>query len=433
MKPVVSYAWAALVVAAGVSGGAPEARAMVDDSPILNPPDGWQHLCVGNTITLTPSVSERVYAGTGVCWINVAQGSRQDPKTQNWHRVQVRFEGGYALQQQRFRETIVVDTPTGKVTVADGGACSDDPWLKGATCGSVAPNVDLANSFGWAVKPQQDGPLSRGVFDPAVILALTSKQASSTPNAPVDLDAVRWPEAEGKVGRIFWRAPDVSGNKWILAYDVEYSSSPDSAFAAAGKGPRAGRQVDAEPEGHPALLLHDVHRGRLALLLPSVLGERRRPPVLRSKADARADPGRADGSGEPHQGGRNRAGRRRFAAAGSWSARCAEDGANGSSRGACAGRPSASLTAVVRSVTEGPAWTATAYADRRSGRRPPLPAPTALSIVGMRTTSTTSETTTLAGAAPAPSSTVVSSSMTRGTMASLTTRSMRTRSAKSTT
>ena len=251
MKPVVSYAWAALVVVAGVSGGAPEARATVDDSPVLYPPDGWQHLCVGNTITLTPSVSERVYAGTGVCWINVAQGNRQDPKTQNWHRVQVRFEGGYALQQQRFREKIVVDTPTGKVTVADGGACSDDPWLKGATCGSVVPNVDLAASFGWAVKPQQDGPLSRGVFDPAVILALTSKQASSTPNAPVNLDAVRWPEPEGKVGRIFWRAPDVSGNKWILAYDVEYSSSPDSAFAAAGKVFGPGAKSTLSPKDIP--------------------------------------------------------------------------------------------------------------------------------------------------------------------------------------
>jgi hypothetical protein len=144
-----------------------------------------------------------------------------------------------------------VGTPTGDVRVADGGACSDDPWLKGATCGSVAPNVDLAASFGWAVKPQQEGPLSRGVFDPAVILALTSKQASSTPNAPVDLDAVRWPEAEGKVGRIFWRAPDVSGNKWILAYEVEYSSSPHSAFAAAGKVLGPGAKSTLSPKDIP--------------------------------------------------------------------------------------------------------------------------------------------------------------------------------------
>jgi hypothetical protein len=247
----MGYAWAALVVAAGVSGGEREARAWVSDSPILTPPDGWQHLCVGNTITLTPSVSERVYTGTGVCWINIAQGNRQDPQTQNWHRVPVRFEGGYALQQQRFRETIVVDTPTGKVTVATGSACSDDPWLKGAACGIVTPNVDLAASFGWALKTQQDGPLSRGVFDPAVILALTSKQASSTPNAPVDLDAVRWPEPEGKVGRIFWRAPDVSGNKWILAYDVEYSSSPDSAFAAGGKVMGPGAKSTLSPKDIP--------------------------------------------------------------------------------------------------------------------------------------------------------------------------------------
>jgi hypothetical protein len=144
-----------------------------------------------------------------------------------------------------------VSTPTGQVPVITSGSCSDDPWLKGGTCGGARPNVDLANSFGWAVQIPQDGPLSRNVFDPALVMALVSKQASSPPNAPVDLDPVRWPEPEGKFGRVFWRAPDVSGNRWIFAFDIEYSASPDSAFSNAGRVMGPGAKSTLSPKDIP--------------------------------------------------------------------------------------------------------------------------------------------------------------------------------------
>ena len=67
------------------------------------------------------------------------------------------------------------------------------------------------------------------LFGNGLIAALLAKQASSPPLAPVDIDAVRWPEEGGTVGRIFWRAPDVSGNNWILAYDIEQAPSPRTA------------------------------------------------------------------------------------------------------------------------------------------------------------------------------------------------------------
>jgi len=109
--------------------------------------------------------------------------------------------------------------------------------------------LDLYRSFGWTFTPPP-GPLSRNVFGPGLIQALLSNQESKPPLAPVDLDAVRWPATDGKgtVGRVFWRVPDVSGNRWILRFDVEASmNSADSAYVKVGQVSGPGATTNLSP------------------------------------------------------------------------------------------------------------------------------------------------------------------------------------------
>ncbi len=250
---VTSRVWVPLMFAASLGIRERAARAGVDWSDITIPPDGWQNVCSGNTIDVKPTVTSRVYSGTGACWINTAQ-NKSDASQQNWVRAPVTFEGSYALQSSTYSERLVFSIPSGtgtsSIPVTTNGSCGDDPWATGATCSASAPNVNLPSSFGWFSMKLPTPPLSRYVFGTALVAAILKKQASSPPLAPVDLDAVRWPafDGNGTLGRVFWRAPDVSGNKWILAYDIEYAvNSADSAFSVAGHVVGPGAKTNLSP------------------------------------------------------------------------------------------------------------------------------------------------------------------------------------------
>jgi hypothetical protein len=252
MRKMRSRHGAALLLLASAGLGEGDARAGVDTSVVAYPPDGWPHLCSGHSIDVKPSLTRRTYTGTGTCWINTAQ-NKSDGNQQNWVRAAVTLEGDYRLQGSSFAEKLTVSLPpsvpttNGTVIVTTSGTCADDPWATGAQCGISTPNVNLQASFGWSLQPP-NGPLSRNVFGSALVAALLKKESSKPPLAPVDLDAVRWPAFDGGTeGRVFWRAPDVSGNRWILAYDVEYANSPDSAFIKAGHVTGPGAKSNLSP------------------------------------------------------------------------------------------------------------------------------------------------------------------------------------------
>jgi len=239
--------WVPMIFTAAIAlGGEDTARAGVDSSATLYPPDGWQNVCAGHTIDVKPNLESRIYTGTGSCWVNIAE-NKSDGNQQNWVRAPVTLEGVYSLKSSTYSERLIFSIPRGgqtyTVPVTTASSCSDDPWATGGQCGSSPANVNLNASFGWSLAPQA-GPLSRNVFGAGLIGALLKKQMSAPPLAPVDVDAVRWPalEGAGSIGRVFWRAPDVSGNKWILAYEIEYAvNSTDSAFTNGGRivGPGA--------------------------------------------------------------------------------------------------------------------------------------------------------------------------------------------------
>jgi hypothetical protein len=246
MKRVIAGIWVAVTALSVAGFSEKDAEALVDDTPMYSPPNGWNQLCAGNTIDVKPTPGARLYTGTGTCWINLAE-DKSDPNKQNWVRSAVTLDGRYVMQRSVFEEKLTFTLPTGTVPVTRSGSCVDDPWEKGGQCGSSPINVDLGRSFGWTLQ-LANGPLSANVFGPALVSAMLAKQASVTPLAPVDVDAVRWPEANGTVGRIFWRAPDVSGNRWILVYEIEHASSPDSAFAVAGRVVGPGAKSSLSPK-----------------------------------------------------------------------------------------------------------------------------------------------------------------------------------------
>ena len=246
MKRVIAGTWVAAIVLSGACFCEKSAEALVDDTPLLSPPNGWSQLCAGHTIDVKPTPGARLYTGTGTCWINVSE-DKSDPNKQNWVRSAVTLDGRYVMQRSAFEEKLTFTLPSGKVPVTRSGSCVDDPWEKGGQCGSSPTNVDLARSFGWTLQ-LANGPLSSNVFGPGLVSAMLAKQASVTPLAPVDIDAVRWPEANGTVGRIFWRAPDVSGNRWILVYEIEHASSPDSAFTGVGRVVGPGAKSSLSPK-----------------------------------------------------------------------------------------------------------------------------------------------------------------------------------------
>jgi len=235
---LMSYPYAGAFALACGAGG-------VCDSPQLSPPNGWDKLCSPSSINLTPGVNNRTYVAQGTCWINVAQ-DKTDPNQQAWSQAQVTANGFYSLRDNSFRETVTVNAPSGTKSFTSTGACTDDPWATRATC-SVKnnPSAYVWNNFSWSIAAPK-GPLSSSVFSPDLIQSMLSKHESKPPVAPVGLDAVRWPTNGGKsaVGNIKWRAGDMSDNKWVLGFDIEYANYADSTFTKAGRrvgpGPKQG-------------------------------------------------------------------------------------------------------------------------------------------------------------------------------------------------
>lgn len=217
-----------------------DAFAGVGDTPEWVPPgNDWNQLCSPGAINLTPGVRARNYAARGTCWINVAP-DKTDPNQQSWSQAPVSAQGFYSLKDHSFRETLTVNTPSGSRSVTIVGTCADDPWATKTTCSRKNdPTAFLQSQFSWYIQVPQ-GPLSSSVFSSDLIQSMLSKQESKPPLAPVGLDAVRWPANGGKseMGNINWRAGDMSDNKWVLQFDIEYANYADSTFTKAGQ--RAG-------------------------------------------------------------------------------------------------------------------------------------------------------------------------------------------------
>jgi len=226
-------------VICGVAMGlcATTVQAVSPDKFQAAPPQGWDHLCTGNSIKVKPTAKSRLYTGSGTCWVNITNGDKTDSAQQQWVNAKVALQGSYALQTKTFAEQLTFTMPSGKGIVRVSGVCDGDPWETTAQCNSSAPNVDLFRSFGWSVTPPP-GPMSRNIFGPGLVQALLSNQTSKPPLAPVDLKALRMPNhsGQGTVGQVEWNVPDLSDNKWILQFEIEYSTaSPNSAFTKAGQ------------------------------------------------------------------------------------------------------------------------------------------------------------------------------------------------------
>ena len=220
------------------------AFALISDTPSWVPPS-YPDFCSPTSINVTPSVNNRAYVARATCWINVAQ-DKTDASQQSWSQAQVTANGFYSLRDNSFRETLTVNAPSGSRSVTFTGTCTDDPWATKASCSDKStPFAYLQSNFSWYFGAPQ-GPLSASVFSPDLVQAMLSKKKSKPPLAPVGLDAVRWPVNGGKsaVGNVKWRAGDMSDNKWVLQFDIEYANYADSTFTKAGRrvgpGPKQG-------------------------------------------------------------------------------------------------------------------------------------------------------------------------------------------------
>lgn len=226
-----------------------DAVALISDDASWDPPShNWNQLCSPSSINVTPGVNSRTYVARGTCWINIAQ-DKTDPNLQSWRQAQVTANGFYSLKDQSFREILTVNTPSGTRSLTFTGTCNDDPWATKATCSDKNdPSAYLRANFSWVFQLPQ-GPLSAAMFSPDLVQAMLSKHESKPPVAPVGLDAVRWPVNGGKsaVGNIKWRAGDMSDNKWVLGFDIEYANYADSTFTKAGRrvGPGPKQNMSA--------------------------------------------------------------------------------------------------------------------------------------------------------------------------------------------
>jgi hypothetical protein len=223
-----------------------QASAGVPDPRYATPPNGWDHLCSPESITLTPRPTSRVYQASATCWVNTAQDKTSDSSadTQNWIQAHATMQGRYFLNNQSFREVITVNMQGGPRSFTINGSCADDPWATQAKCNGDSSNARQAMSanLGWIGLGYSGNsdisqvPFSRVIFDPAVVQAQLKKFESNAPVAPVGVDAVRWPTQGGKsdLGDISWRAGDMSDNKWVLTFDIEYSQYTNGTFTNAG-------------------------------------------------------------------------------------------------------------------------------------------------------------------------------------------------------
>jgi hypothetical protein len=250
MKRLALFGWVATAALAAPVLGERTAHALVGDDPVC-PPDA-NHICQGESITLQATTAERAYRGSGLCWFNLGAPKNKADNAQ-WVRVQVRFDGRFMLQSNQFAEELVFLPPgQPEFRLVVRGQCPSDPWTTGASCSLSTPPTNFCTTAGWCCisPPAQNGPLSRAVYPPSLISGLLQKQLSKPPLAPVDLDVVRWPafDGSGSIGRVFWRIPDVSGNKWIFNFVVEYAiNSSDSAFSNAGQVTGTGETANLSP------------------------------------------------------------------------------------------------------------------------------------------------------------------------------------------
>lgn len=223
------------------------AFAMIPDGS-ATPPNGWDHLCSPQSITVTPRPTSRLYSATATCWVNLSSDKSSDNSSdsQQWVQAQTTMRGQYFLSTPyRFREAITVNLPKGAVTITvNGSACSDDPWATQATCGAnyAAAMQSAAVNFGWTfIGPSvgdavHQGPLSRVLFDPSLVQAQLKKQESNPPDAPGGVQAVLWPTQDGRsaIANISWHAGDMSNNKWVFTFDIESTQFADGTFTNAG-------------------------------------------------------------------------------------------------------------------------------------------------------------------------------------------------------
>ena len=229
---------------------ATDSLALVEDPDTPFPPTGWKNVCSGGSIKVTPRPSDRIYTGNGTCWINTAK-DKTHASNQSWTQVAVTLNGTYTGATRRFTERLTFNTPAGARAINLSGECSDDPWATNAGCAPTAdPNPQLGTNFGWYLGysgSQVTVPLSRNVFGADLIQGMLSNQESKPPLAPVGLDATRWPGPKGDSGDITWRAADMSDNKWVLQFDIEYANFPDATFTKAGQrvGPGPKKNLSA--------------------------------------------------------------------------------------------------------------------------------------------------------------------------------------------
>ena len=227
-----------------------DSLALVGDTNYPLPPTGWDNLCSGGSIKVTPRPNDRIYTGGGTCWINTAKDKTQG-STQSWTQVAVTLNGIYTGATRRFTERLTFNTPAGARAINVSGECSDDPWATAAGCTPAAnPNTQLQTNFGWYLQSSGSKvpvPLSRNVFGADLIQGMLSSQESKPPLAPVGLDVTRWPGTKGDSADVNWRAADMSDNKWVLQFDIEYANFPDATFTKAGQrvGPGPKKNLSA--------------------------------------------------------------------------------------------------------------------------------------------------------------------------------------------
>jgi hypothetical protein len=208
------------------------------------PPNGWDHLCTPQSISVSPRTTSREYSASATCWVNMAS-DKASLDNQDWVQAQATMTGRYFMSSNRFSEAVTLNLQSGPVKISEiGTVCGDDPWATQATCSVDTTRAfeSMYNHFGWRYGStysdvmKSNAPLSRSLFDAALVQAQLHKQASSPPSAPGGVQAVIWPAQDGKsaIGNISWHAGDMSGNKWVLMFDIESSQFSDGTFINSG-------------------------------------------------------------------------------------------------------------------------------------------------------------------------------------------------------
>lgn len=217
------------------------ARAIVGDITMPTPPAN--PACSASSAQMTPGLNVNQYTFSGNCWINLA-ADKFDVDHPSWYMSKVSATGSYNSQNQNLSETMTFSTPSGPITVNNSAWCDADPWMTPEDCTLDPESLRSAVRGAVGLDPGnmsgRRGPLSLIVVSPTIIHALISKQESKPPRPPVNVDPVVWPVDNGKSTRVTltWRAGDMSGNRWVMQFDVQQSTQKtdsDSAYSTAGQ------------------------------------------------------------------------------------------------------------------------------------------------------------------------------------------------------